>query len=200
MQVAIEMDVATLTELGITADQFQQAASAALSNLAHPETGEPIYFNGINVSVTAADSNEESGHTHDEPSDDEIADWKKQSREEAERNYRIYHHYDIGNQDVYVERHEGAVDGKRAALYCQFQCEEWFGYDAILSNLAVGALLCMFYGFHHRAKAVIDAATDIDMYGDRERACGGLAFELLADESLHRPEMREVMAKLLERA
>lgn len=199
MQVEINLSAETLAELGITVDQFQQAANTALSSLVHPETGEPIYFNGISVSVSAADSNEESGHTHDEPSEDEIAEWREQSHEEAARNFRIHHHYDIGNQDVYVERHEGVVDGKRAAIYCQFQCEEWFGHDAMLSNLGVGTLLCMFYGFRHRAVAVLESATEIDMYSDREKACGGLAFELLADPSLHRPGMREVMEKLVER-
>jgi hypothetical protein len=141
---------------------------------------------------------EEVGNICDGPSDDEIAEWELQRLEEEARKFRIHHHYDIGNQDIYVVCREGVVDGKRAALYCQFQCEVWFGFDAMLSNLAVGALLCMFYGFRHTAVAVRESATEIDMYGDREKACGELYFELLADASLHRPEMREVMAKLFE--
>lgn len=138
-------------------------------------------------------------HDSHDFSDDEIAAFEEQRRKEAERNYRIHHHYDIGNQDVYVERRTGEIDGKRAALYCQFQCEEWFGYDAILSNLAVGALLCMFYGYRHRAVAVLESATEIDMYSDREKACGAPCSELLADTSLHRIGMRETMAMLVER-
>lgn len=143
---------------------------------------------------------DDAGHVCDGPSDDEIAEWEEQTREQKDRIFRIHHRFDIGNQDVYVERHEGSVDGRRAAVYCQSQCEAWFGIDAILSNLAVGALLCMFYGFRHRAVAVFESATEIDMYSDREKACGELATELLADVSLHRTEMREVMAKLFERA
>lgn len=150
--------------------------------------------------IAMCELNEEAGHMCDGPSDDEIAGWELQRREEREKNFRIYHQFDIGNQDVYIERHAGSVDGKRAAVYCQFQCEAWFGVSAILSNLAVAALLCMFYGFRHRAVAVIDASTAIDMYSDREKACGELAAELLADVSLHRSGMREVMAKLFERA
>lgn len=141
----------------------------------------------------------EVGHDVHDFSDREIAEFAEQRRKEADRNYRIHHHYDIGNQDVYVERRTGQIDGKRAALYCQFQCEEWFGYDAMLSNLAVGALLCMFYGYRHRAVAVLESATAIDMYSDREKACGAACIELLGDTSLHRIGLREAMAMLVER-
>jgi hypothetical protein len=200
MQVAIDIENAVLVELGLTADFLPQFASAVLISFTHPETGNLIYFNNADVSVVVSGVDDEVGHVVDEPSEEEIATWTEERREQEENNFRIHHHYDIGNQDVYIARHEGAVDAKRAAIYCQFQCEEWFGNDAILSNLAVGTLLCMFYGFRHRAVAVMDAATEIDMYSDREKACGTLASELLADTSLNRPEMRDVMARLFERA
>ena len=138
-------------------------------------------------------------HANHDFSDREIAEFGERRHKEAEKNYRIHHHYDIRNQDIYVEQREGAVDGQRAVLYCQFRCEEWFGYDAILSNLAVGALLCMFYGYRHRAVAVFESATAIDMYSDRETACGAPWSELLANTSLHRIGMREAMAMLVER-
>ena len=53
MQVTINIDVEALDQLGITTEEFQQAASYALSNLSNPTTGEPIYFNGVQVTVVA---------------------------------------------------------------------------------------------------------------------------------------------------
>lgn len=53
MQVSINLDHAALDDLDITVEQFQQAASAALSNLSHPESGDPIYFNDVRVIVVA---------------------------------------------------------------------------------------------------------------------------------------------------
>lgn len=116
----------------------------------------------------------------------------------SERTFRIRHDCDIGNQDVYVERRYGSVDGKRAALYCQFKCEEWLGPQNMLSNLAVAALLVMFYGYCHAAVASEGNYTDIDMYSDRENACGGLFYELMADASLHHEGMREALSLLAE--
>ena len=135
-------------------------------------------------------------------SDEEIAEFEAQIRRDRETNIRVTHFYDIGNQDVYVKRFDGTVDGKRAALYCQFQCESWFGSDAMLSNLAIAALLCMFYGYRHRAAdgPVSECSTTVDMYSDREVACGTTYLELLNDASLHRAGMREVMVTLFERA
>jgi hypothetical protein len=105
--------------------------------------------------------------------------------------FRITHHYDIGNQDVYVKRKTGSIDGKRAALYCQFMAEEWFGNGVIVSNLGIAAMLVTFYGFFHAAKT--DTCTDIDMYYDRERACGPNINELLNDPELARPGLKEAI-------
>lgn len=53
MQTTISLDAETLARLGITIEQFEQAASNALGNLSHPETGQPLYFNGVSVTVIA---------------------------------------------------------------------------------------------------------------------------------------------------
>ena len=53
MQVTINVDHAALDDLDITIEQFQQAASIALGNLTRPESGDPIYFNGVQVTVLA---------------------------------------------------------------------------------------------------------------------------------------------------
>ena len=102
---------------------------------------------------------------------------------------RITHHYDIGNQDVFVERRSGDVDAKRAAIYCQFKAEEWFNAHEF-SNLGIAAMLVAFYGFQHTR--VCECPT-IDLYADREAACGSTYHELMADASLHREGMKEVM-------
>jgi hypothetical protein len=54
MNVLINIDHADLDNCGISSEQFQAAASYALSNLTHPETGNPIYFNNVRV-ITIAD-------------------------------------------------------------------------------------------------------------------------------------------------
>ncbi len=53
MNATISIDHAVLDDCGITIEQFREAASYALSNLTHPETGVPIYFNGVQVMVIA---------------------------------------------------------------------------------------------------------------------------------------------------
>lgn len=53
MQATINIEVAALDYLGITVEEFQQAAIYALGNLAHPATGAPIYINDVRVTVIA---------------------------------------------------------------------------------------------------------------------------------------------------
>ncbi len=53
MQAIINIDHAVLDDCGITPEQFQEAVSNALGRLSHPVTGEPIYFNGVRVTVLA---------------------------------------------------------------------------------------------------------------------------------------------------
>lgn len=53
MQVNINLDHAELDDLDITIEQFKQAASAAIRNLSHPESRDPIYFNDVRVTVVA---------------------------------------------------------------------------------------------------------------------------------------------------
>lgn len=104
---------------------------------------------------------------------------------------RITHHYDIGNQDVFITRKTGDVNPLHAALYCQFMSEEWFGEGSSLTNLGIAAMLVMYYGFCHAA--VTEDCQTIDMYSDREAACSPLYGVLMADTSLHRDGLRESM-------
>ena len=138
--------------------------------------------------VSAAPSLESA----DEPSPeflsaDEIAEFEA----EARRRYRITHHYDIGNQDVYVEHPTGDVDGLRVALYCWFKASEWFGDAALVSNLGIASLMVAFYGFQHCAKSL---GTTIDLYADTERCTGEEFKALMQDGTLYREGLREAMA------
>jgi hypothetical protein len=112
--------------------------------------------------------------------------------DETDRTFRITHRYDLGNQDVYVMRRTGDVNPLRAALYCQFKCEEWLEHESFeMTNLGIAAMLVMHYGF--RQAPATDACTTIDMHSDREKACGQPYYELMADPSLHREGLREAM-------
>ena len=51
MQATIVIDHSALEATGLTVEQFQTAASTALSTLNCPVTGNPIYFNGVQVFV-----------------------------------------------------------------------------------------------------------------------------------------------------
>lgn len=114
----------------------------------------------------------------------------------SEVTYCIIHHYDIGDQTVYVERKNGDVDAKRAAVFCLFKAEEWFGHGAMISNLGIAACLCAFYGFRHTAKTSM--ANVLDLYYDRERMCGPRSVDLLNSVSLHRDGLREFIAPFME--
>jgi hypothetical protein len=105
--------------------------------------------------------------------------------------YCIEHFYDMGDQRIYIKRVSGDIAAKRAAIYCQFMCEEWFGSEKNLSNLGVASLLITFYGYRHH---MVAPGTKIDMYSDRAAFCGQQYYELLSDKTLHREKLREFMA------
>lgn len=111
--------------------------------------------------------------------------------EERSQTFCIQHHYDIGDQRVYIRRYTGGVDAKRAAVYCQFKCEEWFGSAKMLTNLGVASLLVTFYGYQHTAS--MDGCNIIDMHVHREESCGDKYYELIADTTLFRDKLKEYM-------
>lgn len=53
MNATIDIDHKVIDEMGVTVDQFQEAVVNALRNLACPMTGNPLYFNGVQVTVIA---------------------------------------------------------------------------------------------------------------------------------------------------
>ncbi len=102
----------------------------------------------------------------------------------------ITHAHNMGDMRVFLKRVSGDVDAKRAAMYCQFMCEEWFGPDKKLTNLGVAALLVSFYGFQHHYGGPYEI---IDMYSDRAAFFGNACDEILRDATLHREKLREYM-------
>jgi len=136
--------------------------------------------------VPGLEAEEEPSPTHD-LSPDEIAEFEA----EARRRFQITHHYDIGDQDVYVEHPTGEVDGRRVALYCWFKASEWFGDAALVSNLGIASLMVAFYGFQHCAKRY---STTVDLYADTESCVGEEYKALMQDGTLYREGLREAMA------
>lgn len=112
--------------------------------------------------------------------------------------YRIFHGMDIGDFSVYVAPKHGAPDTRRAALYCQFKAEEWYGEEVLLSNLGVASLLVQFYG-HEQAPRLPELGSKwfIDLYSDREMFCGENWHRLMADQSLVRPGLMRAMHPFL---
>lgn len=108
-------------------------------------------------------------------------------RDEA---YCITYFYGDGGAPVYIKRVTGNVDAKRAAMYCQFKCEEWFGHEKMLTNLGIASLLITFYGFQYHHGGPYN---EIDMYHDRSAFCGEKYNELMLDAALQREKLREYM-------
>ncbi|MEZ7523842.1 hypothetical protein [Burkholderia vietnamiensis] len=135
--------------------------------------------------ITVSESGEE-----DEAFDLMLSDAENDLRAEGEKVYRVTHHYDIGDQDVYVEHPTGDVDGKRVALYLWFKACDWFGYSVLVSNLGIASVMVAFYGFRHCA--IHPFSTTVDLYSDAEGFRG--YEELMSDTSLHRDGLREALA------
>jgi hypothetical protein len=81
--------------------------------------------------------------------------------------YCIEHFYDMGDQRIYIKRVSGDIDAKRAAIYCQFMCEEWFGHDKILTNLGVASLLVTFYGYQQYLASPCEMINDRTLYREK---------------------------------
>jgi hypothetical protein len=109
-----------------------------------------------------------------------------------QEQFCIHHYYDLGNQRAYIRRVTATTDPVRAAVYCQFKCEEWYGVSMTITNQGIASLLTQFYGFEHCPADPL--FTDIDMFFEREKACDELFAQIMADSDLHRHELREAMA------
>lgn len=112
--------------------------------------------------------------------------------------YRITHHYNIGNQDVYVEDPTGEIDGKYIALYCWYKACDWFGTGALISDLGIASVMVAFYGFRHCASHPF--STTVDLYHDTKGIGAEKYQALMNDPALHRDGLREAMAPHIEGA
>lgn len=103
--------------------------------------------------------------------------------------FRIRHFYDRGDQGVTIEAPSG-LDTRRAAVYIQFQAENWFGDEATVTNLGIAAALVSFYGCQHASHSRY--GEELDMYSEREKRCPKYD-ELIADASLARDGLKEFL-------
>ena len=103
--------------------------------------------------------------------------------------FLVHHRYDIGDQGVTI-RAPQALNARRAAIYMQFWAEEWFGVEAMVTNLGIAAALVTFYGCKHAARNQFGET--INMHDDRETACPEAA-SLKGDASLKREGLREFL-------
>lgn len=105
----------------------------------------------------------------------------------AKQVYRITHHYQIGNQDVFVESEKDPTD---AAIYCQFIAETE-NVSNTISNLGIASALVHFYGCRHAAYS--NSTKTIDMYKDRSTRCGEWWLENEVNSPLKRDGLFEYL-------
>lgn len=84
--------------------------------------------------------------------------------EGGEDVFCVTHCYDMADMRVFIKRSRGCVDAFRAAAYCQFMCELWFGPHKILTNLGVASLMVALYGYQQtvRMGQIMPRAQGID--------------------------------------
>ncbi len=175
--------------------QAHTGAEAVPGHLSLPTVSsaleEALRQNGIAVAVPGAQGESAEG---EEAFERMLDDAENDLRLEGQSIYRITHHYDIGNQDVYVEDPTGEVDGRRVALYLWFKACEWFGYEKLISNLGIASVMVTSYGFRHCA--VHPFPSTVDLYADAEGFAG--KEELMSDAALHRDGLKEALAPHVE--
>lgn len=110
----------------------------------------------------------------------------------ADQAFRIFHHYDVGNQAVYIRRQSGSADVRRAAAYIQTMAGKWFGVNADLGNLAIASALVAFYGCQHWSETSL--CQQIDMYSVRS-SLFDRSDQIGLDTMLQREGLREYIAR-----
>ena len=93
------------------------------------------------------------------------------------KTYKICHGLDRGNMSVFVA---SKTDPTRAAVYCQFMAEDWYGHETTLSNLAVANALVSLYDCWLAEEC--SKAITIDMYAARETLNGEWYLSLMNGE------------------
>lgn len=104
--------------------------------------------------------------------------------------FRVFHHYDIGNQAVFVRRSIGDADVRRAAAYIQTMANAWFGESTELGNLAIASALVAFYGCQHWSETAL--CQQVDMYSVR---AGFNDEQLKCETDLYREGLREYLER-----
>ena len=56
MQATVQISEQLLKDCDITTEDFEETVRDALSKLNHPVTGDPLYFNAVQVTITQEDA------------------------------------------------------------------------------------------------------------------------------------------------
>lgn len=176
----------------------QDAKTMALMNRLRTKTLDWRMTDGDTVQITAVNNAALMTMGFSEPWELEeyeamMFDCDKIMKDKAANTFRITHFYDIGDQSIFIERRKGDVDARRAAMYCQFMCEEWFGVPSIVTNLGIASALVAFYGFQHAAAEPDGACGVIDMHIDKE-AANRQYHDIITDATLKREGLRDYLA------
>lgn len=107
--------------------------------------------------------------------------------------YKICHTYDGADKPAYVSSESSPV---REAVYTQFVAESHYGESAVVLNAGIALALVEHYGCD--AAEPCEDAIEIDMHVEREHMCGAGYHELIADSSLRRDGLAELVCEHIE--
>lgn len=82
------------------------------------------------------------------------------------KTFRVFHSYDIGDRDIYIQSSETEDSLLDKCAYMQYAIENKLGEGADLQNLGVANVLVKYFGCESAARD--KDATPIDLYCARE--------------------------------
>lgn len=104
----------------------------------------------------------------------------------------ICHSYDVGEQEQYLQSITGESLARRAALYCQFKAEMWFGSAVQVSTCGIAEALSALYGYEKVSAQ--QPYSIVDLYQVRETAVlAGYHEDLVNDSTLERTGLRDLL-------
>ncbi|MEC4877599.1 hypothetical protein MXF29_18565 [Pseudomonas sp. NC26] len=101
----------------------------------------------------------------------------------------IWHRYDVGEQQQYLQSITGESLARRAALYCQLMAELWFGSAVQVSTCGIAEAL---YGYEKVSAQ--QPYSIVDLYQVRVTAIlAGYHEDLVNDSTLERTGLRDFL-------
>lgn len=107
--------------------------------------------------------------------------------------FKICHTFDGAEIPAYVSSESSPV---REAVYTQFVAERHYGESAGVLNAGIALALVELYGCD--AAEPSEDATELDMHVERGHMCGAGYHELMADSSLRRDGLAELVCEHIE--